>query len=197
MSGNLDIFRNEYLGANTWPQRKDGVPLYLLDKLSAEELKKAEIELIKSADTSDSWPIIGLGHIKSTGSLPKLYKLLARSNRKMRVVIAHSIFQICGDKRMIDIVLEEVPLITNFYELIDIVYMLPSFKDERITTMLNHFRIHKDYLVAYNATRALGLSTEEIVNKFRNQKATDKIAISEINLPKTERKWWQKIFGTK
>ncbi len=56
------------MGANTWAQRKDGVPLDLLDKLSVDELKTAEVELTKSANLGDTWPILGLGHIKSTPS---------------------------------------------------------------------------------------------------------------------------------
>ena len=47
MTDNLDIFRKEFLGANSWAQRKDGVPLDLLDNLSIEELKVAESELIR------------------------------------------------------------------------------------------------------------------------------------------------------
>jgi hypothetical protein len=171
---NLDIFRKEFLNANTWAQRKEGVPLYLLDNLTEEELKLAEVELIKTANPGDTWPIIGLGHIKSKDSLPVLYKLLTKSTKNIKVTIAHSIFQICQDKKMVDIVLEETPKVTNWYDLIDILYMLPDFKDERVTTMLNNFRNHKDYLVAYNATRALGLSTDEVVEKFRNQKNADK-----------------------
>ncbi len=177
MIDNLEIFRKEFLNANTWAQRKEGVPLDLLDNLSAEELKTAEIELIQATTLNDTWPIIGLGHIKSQDSLPTLYALLAKRTKQVKVAIAHSIFQICADNKMIDVVLEEVHQITNPYELIGILYMLPSFKDERVDLMLNNFRAHKDYLVAYNATRCLGLSTDEVVAKFSK--------------PKAKRKWWQ------
>jgi hypothetical protein len=37
VTDNLDIFRKEFLGDNTSAQRKDGVPLALLDNLSSEE----------------------------------------------------------------------------------------------------------------------------------------------------------------
>ena len=46
MTNNLDIFRKGFLEANSWAQRKDGVPLDLLDNLTDEELKIAEVELI-------------------------------------------------------------------------------------------------------------------------------------------------------
>ena len=123
MVNNLKIFRNEFLNANTWAQRKDGVPLYLLDKLSAEELKTAENELIKAADPGDTWPIIGLGHIKSKNSLPVLYKLLPKSGKYFRITVACSIYKICQDRSMIDIVLKETPELTSLYEIIDIIYL--------------------------------------------------------------------------
>ncbi|MDO3696042.1 hypothetical protein QVZ41_14410 [Wenyingzhuangia sp. chi5] len=170
MTDNLNIFRNEFLGANTWAQRKDGVPLDLLDKLTNEELKIAEIELIKVASLKDNWPIVGLGHIKSTSALTTLYDLLEKSKRGMKVTIAHSIFQICQDTKMIGIVLETMPKITGEFELIDVLYYLPDFKDKRITELHHTYRNHKDYLVAYNATRYLGLSTNEVVEKCRDKK---------------------------
>lgn len=181
MIDNLDIFRREYLGANTWAQRKDGVPLDLLDNLSIEELKVAEGELIKAASLRDDWPIVGLGHIKSKDALPKLVKLLSESKETMKVKIAHAIFQISQDEKMKDIVIETMQQITGEFELIDALYYLSFFKDNRITELLNSYRNHKKYLVAYNATRYLGLPTDEVVEKFRNKEK-----------PKS---FWGKLFG--
>ncbi len=174
MTSNFDIFRKEYLEADTWAQRKDGVPLDLLDNLSNEELKVAEVELIKAASLRDSWPIVGLGHIKSKDSLPTLFKLLEKSKGNMKVIIAHSIFQISQDERMKDIVLETMPKITSKFELIDVLYYLPNFKDKRITDLHHTYRNHKDYLVAYNATRYLGLPTDEVVKKFCDKDNVEK-----------------------
>ncbi len=170
MTNNLDIFRKEFLEANTWAQRKNGVPLDLLDNLTNEELKIAEIELIKVVNLKDDWPIVGLGHIKSNDSLPTLYDLLVKSKSSMKIIIAHTIFQICEDTKMIEIVLETMPRITNQYELIDVLYYLPDFKDKRITELHYSYRNHKEYLVAYNAYRYLGLPTDEVVEKFRDKK---------------------------
>jgi hypothetical protein len=180
MVNNLDIFRKEYLGANTWAQRKDGVPLDLLDNLTDEEIKVAEAELIQAASLRDNWPIVGLGHIKSKEAVPTLYGLLEKSKGAMKVTIAHSIFQITQDAKMIEMVLETMPTITNEFELIDVLYYLKDFNDKRITDLHHKYRDHKDYLVAYNATRYLGLPTEEVVENFRNKK---------------QRSFWSKIFG--
>lgn len=169
MSDNLKIFRDEFLNANSWAQRKDGVPLYLLDKLSNEELEVAEKELIQKLSLKDDCPINGLGHIKSQKALPKLYNLLQKSKKGMKVSIAHSIFQISEDKEMIDIVLSEMPKLKHWTAIIHILYLLPKFKDKKIDNMLNSYREHKNYLVAYNATQAMGLPTKEVVEKFRNK----------------------------
>lgn len=181
MANNFDIFKKEYLEANTWAQRKDGVPLDLLDNLTNEELKAAEVELIKAASLRDDWPIVGLGHIKSNDALPTLVKLLSESKGAMKVKIAHSIFQISQDEKMKDIVLETMPQITGEFELIDVLYYLPFFKDNKITDLLQSYRNHKKYLVAYNAARYLGLPTDEVVEKFRNKEK-----------PKS---FWDKLFG--
>jgi hypothetical protein len=170
VADNLDIFRKEYLEANTWAQRKEAVPLDLLDNLTNDELKIAEIELIKAASLRDSWPILGLGHIKSKDSLHILYDLLKKSEGAMKIKIAYSIFQICQDEKMNDIVLDTMPKITSQYELIDVLYYLPSFEDQRITDLHQTYRNHKDYLVAYNATQYPGLPTDVVVEKFRDKK---------------------------
>ncbi len=167
---NIDLFRKDFLGANTWAQRKDGVPIDLLDKLTKAELKIAETELIDVVSLRDHWPIIGLGHIKSKAALPKLYDLLHGADDPMKVTVAHSIFQICQDAQMIDIVLNTMPAITNPFELIDLLYFLPDFDDRKVTELHHSYRHHTDYLVAYNATQALALPTDEVVKKFRDMK---------------------------
>lgn len=170
MKDNLNIFKNEFLKANSWAQRKDGVPLDLLDNLSEDELKIAEKELIEALGIRDDWPINGLGHIKSKKALPKLYDLLQISEKEIKVSIAHSIFQISHDKNMIAIVLTEMPKLKHWTEIIHMLYLLPTFKDGKIDKMLNDYREHKEYLVAYNANRVLGFSTDNVVEKFTNKK---------------------------
>ncbi|HEX9151504.1 MAG TPA: hypothetical protein VF842_05440, partial [Flavobacterium sp.] len=64
---------------------------------------------------------------------------------------------------------EIMPRITNQYELINVLYYLPDFKEKRIAELHNNYRNHREYLVAYNATRYLGLSTNEVVEKFREK----------------------------
>jgi hypothetical protein len=166
MTSHFDLFKRDFLEANTWAQRKDGIPLDLLDNLSMDERKAAELALIQAAGLHDSWPIVGLGYIKSKDSLPTLYALLDKSEGKMRVIIAHAIFQICQDPMMTDMVLEAMPGISNESDLIEVLYYLPGFQNKRIADLHHSYRNHQDYLVAYNATRYLGLPTDEVVAKF-------------------------------
>lgn len=166
---NIELFRKDFLGANTWAQRKDGVPIELLDNLTKEELKTAETELIHALSLRDDWPITGVGYIQSRAALPKLYELLHDSNGPIKVTIAHSIFQISQDAQMINVVLNTMPAITNPYELIDILYYLPDFNHRSITELHHSYRNHTHYLVAYNATQALGLPTGEVVERFRDK----------------------------
>ena len=85
----------------------------------------------------------------------------------MKVTIAHAIFQINGDATMGELVLKEMPQLDSWTEIIDLLYLLPDFKDARVAALLHQFRESKEYLIAYNATRVLGLSTDEVVKKFR------------------------------
>jgi HEAT repeat protein len=137
--------------------------------------------LILAANIGDTWPIIGLGHIKSIKALPALYNLLENSEKEVKITITCSIFQICRDQKLIDIVLQELPKTTNQYALIEVLYMLPTFQNERITDLLNTYRDHEEYLVAYNATRALGFPTDKVVVKFRRMDRW--------------RNFWKRLFG--
>lgn len=155
MSNGLNAFRNEFLGANTWAQRKDGIPLYLIDLLSDEELLVAEKELIERIQLEDTWPIIGLGYMGSSKALPKLYALLEKSRHLVRITLAHAIFKINHDPDMKDLVLQETAAIENWSQLIEVIYMLADFKDERSQTLLMHLAEHPDYLVSYHAKKVL------------------------------------------
>jgi hypothetical protein len=132
-----------------------------LDKLDEEELAVAEKELIQALNTGDPWPVIGLGHIRSQKALPVLYGLLSETERSMKLIVAHAIFLICGDQQMIGTVLKEIPKLENWYEFIDVLYILPDFRDSRVDNMLQDLCGHPDYLVSYNAKRAMKLATKK------------------------------------
>lgn len=189
----LENFRNGFLNANSWEQRKDGPPLYLLDELTEDERKIAAKELCDAAGPGDSWPVAGLGHLRSQESLPKLYGLLSQGDPGFKIAVAHTIFLISGDRTVIRVVLEEAAKIHHLSELIDVLYLLPDFKDEKANDLLERLRNHPEYLIAYNATRALGLPTDTVVQKFRS-KAAERNNNSEKRQTSSA-PWWKKLLG--
>ena len=170
MSASFRQFEKDFIHANTWPQRKDGVPTFLLDQLSSDEKAIAEDQLIELLSVGDSWPALGLGHLRSQKALPSLYALLEKCRQRMVIFVAYSIYQINKDSRMIDVALDELPKITDEYALLDILYYLGLFNDPRIKVALRKYRNDPRYLVAYNAARALGESTNAVVEEFRKKK---------------------------
>jgi len=167
LSKALDASRKNYLHGVAWTQRKDGVPLHILDDLSPSERSVAEEELIGALSLNDDWPVQGLAHIRSRKALPRLKELLSESRGRMKIIIAHALYRISGDPAMVPLVSAELAEIRNNYELIEILYLLPGFGDEMINGQLRAYLEHPEYLVAYNAARALGLNTDEVVRRFR------------------------------
>ena len=141
----------------------------------------------------DDWPILGLAHLRSRRALGRLKELLGKSEGGMKVKIAAAIYQISGDPGMAALALQTTDAITNTHTLIDILYLLPAFNDSRVQARLQSYRLHPEYLVAYNATRALGLPMEEVVQRFRGKAQTVPSAASTSEpLPAASRNLYQR-----
>jgi hypothetical protein len=169
MSKTLDYVRESILH-ETSISRRDGPPLYLLDKLNSREKKIIENELIVAADSADYWLIAALGYLKSHKALPKLYQLLEEADDEtIKIDIASAIYCICGDSEMVQIALDELDSTmktNNEDKLVSILYKFHPFEDERISQRLFELLDSPNYLVAYNAAIALDISTDNIVIKF-------------------------------
>lgn len=164
MSDAYQRFVIEYLEANSWAERKDGVPVEILDELTSEEKEKAEGELIKRLDIRDDWAAIGLGHMKSEKAAPILYDLLAKASGVVKAQIATALWKICGDAEMLQVVLNlSQPSFlsrkSSYYEFkqIDIIYCLAQFPQSEARARLEELTVDEKYLVSYNAKRALEL----------------------------------------
>jgi len=179
-SENFLLFERDFLHANTWPQRKDGPPYYLLDRLTSEEQRQAETLLIEALGVGDDWPVMGLGHLRSIRALAPLYRLLETARLSLRISVAYAIYQINADPNVIEVVLEEFPKITNEYTLIYALHLLPMFPDPRIRKLLEGYTNDGRYLVEYNACVALGRPTGEVVKRARDKK----------------RSWWHKLWNS-
>jgi hypothetical protein len=156
-------FVREYLEA-TSIERRDGAPIEILDKLTSKEKEKAEEELIKRLNIRDDWAAIGLGHIKSTKAVPKLYGLLPKAFGSVKAQIATALWKICGDEKMLKVVLKLsqpsfFSWLNPFHEFkqIDIIYCLAEFPQSEAKARLEELTEDRKYLVSYNAKRALEL----------------------------------------
>ncbi|HVU53476.1 MAG TPA: hypothetical protein VHD83_00400 [Puia sp.] len=154
------------------------MPLDLLDHLDPDERLLAEDMLIEALHKMDTWPVRGLGYLRSAKALPALYVLLDKWQLAMKINVAFAIYQINRDNGMVEVVLDEFPKINDEFALIDTFYLLPIFQDPRITALLERYTHDKRYLVVYNAARALGRPTDEVVKEFRKK-----------GKPKS---WWQR-----
>ncbi len=163
MDSNYQKFADGFLNAYSWPERKEGPPIELLDVLDADERSRAEDVLIaRLSSWRDDWPIIGLGHLRSKKSLPFLKKILRNARGSMKAHIATAIWKISSDPKMLDVVIRcSYPSIFSrlypfkTFSQIDIIYCLAEFNNARAVNRLKELQNDTDYLVSYNAKRAL------------------------------------------
>ena len=159
-----NIFEWDFLNANSWEQRKDGVPLNLLDALDASDKKLAEDALIEKLSLRDDWPARGLGHIRSQKSLPKLRELFPHANGTMRAAIALAIWQIARDKNMRDELINlsiseytDDDKSSKTFTMIDVIHCLAHLPYPEVVERLEKLKTSANSFIAYNANYALGL----------------------------------------
>lgn len=138
---------------------------HIIDDLSADEKLKVENALINklSEHPEDLLIVETLAYLKSTKSIPALRNLLENSSNSMqKLTIATSIFEITQDNDMVDIALIAFRQLDNrkdayyAYKLISAFYYLAKFNNPAIMEIIKEYVDHKEYLVSYNAKRALG-----------------------------------------
>jgi hypothetical protein len=156
----VDKVIEQFLPPQTFEHRKDGPAFGLIDMMTSEEKLLFEEKLIKRLDNGDNdiWISEGLAYLKSEKALPALYKLLSKTDSKpSRITIESSIFQICKDPAMIDAALEDGSHVKDKYSLISVFYNLALFRDRRVNDFVRQYFNDPDYLVSYNAKRAIGI----------------------------------------
>lgn len=157
-------FEHDFLNANSWPQRKDGVPLELLDALDGHERAKAETALIQRISADDDWPACGLGHLRSQKALIPLRALLPKTKGSVRAATALAIWQIARDPTMVDELLRlsrseytDHDKSLKTFTMIDVIYCLAHLPQSAAAARLEELKQSANYLIAYNAKSAFGL----------------------------------------
>ena len=145
---------------------------HLVLNLTDQDKREVEKRLIEMLETNDDG-LIGetLAILKSTDSLTGLNKRLnAAKSSTSKIIWASYINEIKGgDNEMKNLALSEFDNVKDKYSRITIFYYLSQFRDNRINEKIRSYIHNSDYLTAYNARTALGIDTQEIVNKERNK----------------------------
>ncbi len=135
---------------------------HIIDSLNSEDKDLVEKGLIDLLDENpwDTFIVETLAYMKSVQSIPVLRRLLERCKHGFdKLSIAASIYEICKDKAMIDIAIEEFE---RFEKRIGIFrkenimasfYYLSKFQNEKTNNLISKYLDHKNYLVSYNAKR--------------------------------------------
>lgn len=155
MTAAWDAFEREFLGANSWAQRKDGFPGELLDALGPEEKLRAEEILLERLDGSDDWPIRAMGWLGCVRAVSRLRGLLEHELATIRAFAATAIYDLTGDAALEGIVrgIAADPQLAWMMRL-DAVYCLGHFATDSARRALKALEGDPDYLISYNAKRA-------------------------------------------
>ena len=160
MSPAWQHFEQDFLNANTWPQRKDGFSPDLLDALSPEERTRAVAVLMKKLDGRDDWPVRAMAYLKVSESIPILRALIRTVEfPAMRAVIATAIYELSGDESMeMEVASVAAAREREWMYRLDAIHCLGRFKTKSAHKILCELTHDPDPLVSHNARLAGGRS---------------------------------------
>ena len=138
---------------------------HIIDNLSLDEKLEVENSLINkiSEHPEDLLIVETLVYLKSKKAIPALRQLLEKSSNDMeKLIIASSMFEINQDNDMVDIAIGAFRKLDNkkdayyVYKLTSAFYILAKFNKTSVMDIIKEYFDHTEYLVSYNAKRALG-----------------------------------------
>jgi len=142
----------------------------IVDNLSQSEKKELEdwlIEKLLIDRELDTLIVETLAYLKSNKALPILNNLLKTSSNEMvKLIISTSIFEISHDNMMVSIAISSLKNIDNIndsyyvFKITSAFYYLIKFNSVDVNNIIREYTHHKEYLISYNAQRALRLSLE-------------------------------------
>lgn len=141
----------------------------IIDKLTDNEKNQVENVLIdrllhKTNEEADTLIIETLAYLKSVKALPVLRNLLEHcSIEVVKLRIATSIFEINQDDDMVNIAITSFKKLDNskdsyyVHKLTSAFFYLIKFNKPEVNELIKKYIDHKEYLLSYNARRALGM----------------------------------------
>ncbi len=158
---------DKILPPNNYEHREGFSNHQIIDDLDIVERIYLEDELINMLldGVDDQLIIETLGYMKSKKSIPVLIDILERkpNSRIAPIVIASAIYNINHDERMIDIAIEDFRKHQRKFDLIWGFCYLKKFKNEKANNVIREYVEHPEFLVSYNAKRALGLIKDQTI----------------------------------
>lgn len=146
---------------------------HLIDNLSDEDkLQLADIlidMLLNNGSTEGPDTLITqtLAYLKSEKAVPIMMMAADDSVYEVcRLSIYASIFQITGGEYLVDLAITSFKKIDSestddsSYDMIPAFYYLSEFRNSETNRIIEAFINHKEFLVSYNAKRALGMITD-------------------------------------
>lgn len=166
---NIDKLVDEVIPPSDYQHRNGFNNIPIIEELTDNEkqlLEKALIQKLQSeaGKEIDTLIVETLAYLKSVASLPVLKKLLEVCNDIIiKLRIATAIFEINQDDEMVDIAVNSVKQMDNkkdpyyIYKLTSAFYYLAKFKNEKTKQLIKEYTSHPEYLISYNAKKALGI----------------------------------------
>lgn len=134
----------------------------LIDELTDNEKNEIENLLFKKLQegSEDSLIFETLSYLNSKNSVSLMLKSLENcQNALQQIIIAISIFRINHDNKMMDFASNAFNKLNNEYDLISSFSYLQQFNDGNINELIKTHTHNSNFLIAYNAKRALGMNT--------------------------------------
>lgn len=161
---NPDTYLDQLLPTSAYSRATDGLMTGIIDRMSTVDRDLVEQALIDRLESGseDTWIAEYLGYMKSERSLPTLYNTLANAHEAVtKIIVSSAIYNIKSDTELIKVALKAASTVHDKYALIGIFTYLAKFKDPNIERFLERFVNNEEFLISYNAKRAIKISRGE------------------------------------
>jgi hypothetical protein len=165
----IEMLINDIIPPCDYQHRNGFNNIPIIDKLTDNERRQIEQALIdrilhNTTEEIDTLIVETLAYLKSIKSIPILKNLLeSTTNEVVRLKIATSIYEINQSQDMIDIAIASFKKLDDksdsyyVHKLTSAFFYLKKIDSPLVNNVIKEYINHKEYLVAYNAKRALDM----------------------------------------